>query len=236
MTGAEENTTDRTKALRADSGAQRRLGDVMRIIDISVPVTTGMFRFPRDDHVKVSVTEEGTYEKVNCRTSRIIMGSHSGTHIDAPMHMIPGGTPIEQVPLQDLVGRARVLRIRKAPREEIGADCVDPGVIDEPRVILDTGWYRHWGKEDYYEEFPKVTEGFAELLVKRKVKVVVVDLPLSSEVHDIILGSGGCQVENVIGLDQITADKVELIALPIRIIGIDAAPARVVVIEKDGPE
>lgn len=203
----------------------------MKLIDISVPVTTGMFRFPRPDHVTVSVTEEGTYEEVDCRTSRIVMGSHSGTHIDAPMHMIKEGQSIDEVPLENLVGKARVLRIRKGPGEEIGPDSVDPALLDEPRIILDTGWHEHWGKDDYYQDYPRVTEGFANLLVEKGVKVVVVDLPLTLEIHNIILGSGGCQVENVVGLDQITADKVELVALPLRIQGIDAAPARVIVIE-----
>ncbi len=204
----------------------------MRIVDISVPVTTGMFRFPRPDHVTVKTTEEGTYEKVDCRTSRIVMGSHSGTHIDAPMHMIRDGLPIDEVPLENLIGPARVLRLHREPGESIESDDIDPDMLDEKRIILDTGWYSHWGKDDYYEDFPRVTEGFARQLVNAGVKAVVVDLPLTLDIHDVILGSGACQIENVIGLDRIKEDKVRLIALPLRIRGIDAAPARVVVLEE----
>jgi arylformamidase len=76
-----------------------------------------------------------------------------------------------------------------------------------------------------------VTAGFADLLVGQGVKCIVVDLPLTLDVHNAFLGLGACQVENVIGLDRIRDDKVMLIALPLKIVGIDAAPARVVVIE-----
>ncbi len=202
-----------------------------RIIDISVPVTTGMFRFPRPDHVAVSITEEGTYEKVRCRTSRILMGSHSGTHVDAPMHVIRNGLPVDQVPLDALVGPARVLRIKAAPKQVIGREAVEAGLIDERRIILDTGWHRKWATDAYYAECPKVDEGFAELLVERGVRCLVTDVPLSLEVHNIVLGSGCCQVENVVGLDQVKSDKVYLVALPLRISGVDAAPARAIVIE-----
>ena len=203
----------------------------MRFIDLTVPVTSNMFRFPRPDHVAVSITEEGRYEDVDCRTSRILMGSHSGTHIDAPMHMLQGAETIDEVPLENLVGPARVLRLQVGRGGLIDENVLDPDLIDEKRIILDTGWYANWGTDHYYSDFPVVTTGFAELLVERGVKCIVVDLPMTLEVHHAFLGSGVCQVENVIGLDQIRDDRVMLIALPLRIEGIDAAPARVVVIE-----
>lgn len=203
----------------------------MRFIDLTVPVESGMFRFPRPDHVTVSITEEGKYEDVDCRTSRILMGSHSGTHIDAPMHMIEGAETIDNVPLDYLVGPARVLRMDVGRGETIDENSVDPDLIDEKRIIMDTGWHANWGTGQFYSEFPVVTTGFADLLTGRGVRCIVVDLPLTLDVHNAFLGSGACQVENVIGLDRIRDDKVMLIALPLKIVGIDAAPARVVVIE-----
>jgi arylformamidase len=204
----------------------------MRIVDISVPVTSGMFRFPRPDHVTVSITEEGTYDEVDCRTSRIVMGSHSGTHIDAPMHMYSDGASIDRVPLSDLVGPARVIRVKAGPGSSLDVDSIDPELLDEPRVILDSGWYTRWATEDYYRDFPVLTPGLAKHMVGKGIRCVVVDLPLSLEVHNIILGAGGCQVENVVGLDQIKGDRVTLVALPLKIAGIDAAPARVIVLEE----
>lgn len=191
-----------------------------------------MFRFPRPDHVTVSITEEGTYDEVDCRTSRIVMGSHSGTHIDAPMHMYRDGASIDRVPLSNLVGPARVIRVKARPGDSIDVDSIDPELLDEPRVILDSGWYTRWATEDYYRDFPVLTPGLAKLMVGKGIRCVVVDLPLSLEVHNIILGAGGCQVENVVGLDQIRGDRVTLVALPLKIAGIDAAPARVIVLEE----
>jgi len=219
------------KILKSHVSCWRELMPQVRIIDISVPVETGMFRFPRPDHVIVSITGEGTYDKVKCRTSRILMGSHSGTHVDAPMHVLKNGLPVDRIALDALVGRARVLRIRAAPRQSIDRGAVDAGLIDEPRIILDTGWHRNWATDAYYADSPRVTEGFARLLVEKGVRCLVTDVPLSLEVHGIVLGSGCCQVENVVGLDQIKSDKVHLVALPLKIKGIDGAPARVIVIE-----
>ena len=203
----------------------------MRLIDISVPVTSEMFRFPRPDHVVVSISEEGRYEDVDCRTSKIVMGSHSGTHIDAPMHMIRGSMAIDQVPLENLIGPARVLRLDVGSGDVIDENAIDPGLLDERRIILDTGWYENWGTDRYYSDFPLVTAGFAELLVDSGVVCIVVDLPLTLEVHNIFLGAGACQVENVVNLDEIREDRVMLVAMPLKIVGIDAAPARVAVIE-----
>jgi arylformamidase len=135
------------------------------------------------------------------------------------------------VPLEDLVGTARVLRIRCRPGETIEADSIDLDLLDEHRVILDSGWHSEWGSERYYRDFPVVSPELARSLVERSVRCLVVDLPLTLEVHEIMLGAGACQVENVINLNRIRADKVELIALPLRIVGIDAAPARVIVME-----
>jgi arylformamidase len=145
--------------------------------------------------------------------------------------MVRGGLTVDRIPLGDLVGPAEVVRIRKGPGDRIDSESLDPSGLEEPRVILDTGWHKHWGKNDYYKDFPRVTEDLADLLVERGVRCLVVDLPLTLEVHNIMLGSGACLVENVVGLDQVTADRVKLVALPLRIEGIEAAPARVIVIE-----
>ncbi len=219
------------KILKSHVHRWRGLMPRVRIIDISVPVETGMFRFPRPDHVIVSITEEGTYDKVKCRTSRILMGSHSGTHVDAPMHVLRNGLPVDRIALDALVGRARVLRIRATPEQSIGREAVEARLIDEPRIILDTGWHGKWATDAYYANSPKVTEGFARLLVEKGVRCLVTDVPLSLEVHSIVLGSGCCQVENVVGLDQVKSDKVYLVALPLKIKGVDGAPARVIVVE-----
>jgi len=203
----------------------------MRIVDISIPLETGMFKFPRPDHVTVSISAEGTYEEVACRTSRLVLGSHSGTHVDAPMHMIEGADPIDQVPLDYVFGPAQVLRIPAGPKEVIDVDRLQDTELTEKRVILNTGWHKQWGSDRFYREYPVATDEFARALVDGGVRCIVVDLPVSVSFHKIVLGAGGCLVENVANLDDISSDKVLLVALPIKAIGIDAAPARVVVVE-----
>ena len=203
----------------------------MRIVHISVPLETGMFKFPRPDHVTVSVTEEGTYEKVACRTSRLVLGSHSGTHVDAPMHMIKGAEPIDQVKLEYLFGPAQVLRIPAAPREIIDKDRLKDIDVREPRVILNTGWHKQWGQSRFYEDYPRATDEFAHALVDDGVRCIIVDLPVSASFHKIVFRVGGCLIENVANLDEIKSERILLVAFPIKAVGIDAAPARVVVVE-----
>src|SRR5262245_56926301 len=80
-------------------------------LDISVPIYAGMVHFPNDPSIEIDTITHVERGDI-CTVSALKMGSHTGTHIDAPIHFLPGGAGAEEIPLENLVGRARVIEIK----------------------------------------------------------------------------------------------------------------------------
>ncbi len=220
----------------------------MRIIDLSYPIHEGMTTFPVHWHPVVEITQLARHGIENRETRKIIMGTHCGTHIDAPRHFIPGGPTVETIPLDWLVGPARVLDMTPVtqPKQEFGVKDFQDRLGDEKptRLILRFDWSDHWGNMKYYTEQPYITEEAAQWLVDRGVRVLAMDTPQvdspdngrtgpkDSPNHKIMLGAGVVFVEYCTNLRQISRPEVELVVLPLNILGSDGAPARVIAIER----
>src|SRR5215471_14142978 len=80
-------------------------------LDASVPIYTGMVHFPNDPSIEIDTITHVERGDI-CTVSRMTMGTHTGTHIDAPIHFLPGGAGAEEIPLDNLIGPARVIEIR----------------------------------------------------------------------------------------------------------------------------
>ncbi len=220
----------------------------MRIIDLSYPIHEGMTTFPVQWHPVVEITQLGRFGIENRETRKITLGTHCGTHIDAPRHFIPGGPTVEQIPLGWLVGPARVLDFTPVtqPKQEFGvADFERLLGNDRPeRLILRFDWSDHWGTMKYYTDQPYITEEAGHWLVERGVRVLAMDTPQvdspdngrtgpkDSPLHKIMLAAGVVFVEYCTNLRQLTLSEVELVVLPLNILGSDGAPARVIAIER----
>jgi arylformamidase len=214
------------------------------LIDLSVPIVHG------DGRLGLQVGFETTfkYEEVNWQGSSFRMFCHYGSHVDAPNHFIRDGKGIDQVPLGNLIGPAAVIELSDhGERKGIAGDTLeDRGrhVRRSDIAILRTGWTdRSWGTDAFWKTGPYLTPGGADWLVERGVKAVVYDFAEEfvvrnpgfrgedCEVHHKILGSGIYNIEYVRHLGKIGAPRVTLIAFPLRLVGLDGAPARVVAIE-----
>ena len=209
-----------------------------RMTDLSHFVQAGMPVFPGDptpEFVRVSEIQDKGY-----RLTRIVMGSHTGTHIDAPSHMLAGGAPVDKVPLDRLMGDAVVLDVTQMkPGEGIFPRDMP---LDEVRqgdmVLLCTGMGAHWGDARYLTNYPYLEVEGARALLERGVKAVGIDW-LSIEryggvghpVHDLLLSRGVPIIESLANLDGIKGRRVSLICLPLKLKGIDGAPARAVAFE-----
>ena len=176
-------------------------------------------------------------------SSRLEMSAHTATHIDAPLHFIPGGLTIDNIPLTRLAGTGRILDLREAPRNEC---VIDPtffqeatsGIQPDEIVVLHTGIWRDFGKERFTADMPVLSLESTELLLSKKIAALATDCisvdPLRSldQVnHRLILGAGIPIIEGVSNLDQLNENPVFLLALPLKLVGREAAPARVVAIE-----
>jgi arylformamidase len=164
------------------------------------------------------------------------MGAHSGTHIDAPMHFIRDGAPIDRVPLDRLIGPAQVIDIPDAVQSIDAAELNRHKWKGASRVIFRTrssqrGWMH---SPMFHRDFAYIAPDAAQLLADAGVVLVGIDY-LSAEqfaapapmTHRILLGKGIPIVEGL-ALERVPPGDYDLIVLPIKVGGHEAAPARAV--------
>lgn len=157
-------------------------------------------------------------------------GLHVGTHLDAPLHMIENGKMIDQLSLDRLIGSGKA--IRALDRMEIDVDLLKKTNIESGDIVLiQTNHDRHWNTDKYYNDYPILTEAFAQQLVDLKVKLVGLDTPSPDKapypIHKILLKHGILIIENLTNLDQLPEEDLTIFALPAKLTA-DAAPVRVI--------
>jgi len=207
------------------------------MIDLSFPIAEGMFRFPREYHPEVRVEVIGTYEEHRCQVRRLTLGTHTGTHVDAPRHFFPQGATIDSIPLDMLLTEAVLFDAPGAPGTVIGRQHVPAGGAPPAgelqagqTAMLRTGWWRRWGA-DFYDNPPRLEAAAAAGLLDAGAVAIAVDFPVGIDIHELVLGRGKLLIENICRLDEIQARRFWLLALPLRISDGDGAPARVVAVE-----
>jgi kynurenine formamidase len=206
-----------------------------RMRDLSHPIRSRMQVYPGDPGVDLAPALE--LERDGAAVTALHLGSHTGTHVDAPAHTIPGGRTMDRVALEELVGEALVIRVAGLDdRATIGVDELGELPVRVPAiVVIDTGWAAHFGSERALRH-PALGVEAARLLVERGMRVLGVDT-LSPDptdaagttefpVHEVVLGSDGLIVENLTGLDGLPP-RVRIGVFPLRLAG-DGAPARAV--------
>jgi arylformamidase len=196
----------------------------MEIIDISVPIRPGMPTYPGDPTVtleRVKALADG--DGVNL--SRVDLGAHTGTHVDAPLHFIDGAEATETLPLDALVGPARVLDLTAAKR--LDAAAFD-GVELAERVLLKTSNSELWARGTFAEDALQLDGGAAQVLVGGGVRLVGIDyLSIGDhDAHRVLLGAGVVPVEGL-DLRGVEPGDYDLICAPLKLVGSDGAPARV---------
>lgn len=205
-----------------------------RAIDISVPNGPGQHVYPGDPEPHVEHVHRIVDGKA-ANVSLLVLGSHTGTHVDAPYHFIDGAARLGDVALDRMVGEAVVLDLRgrtAVDRAALAAAPVGAGDI----VLLRTDNSERWARPEFQRDFTYVTEDAAHWLVERGVRAIGMDY-LSIErfgstdfpVHHILLGAGVFVIE---GLDLRAADpgRYLLVCLPLKFPGLDGAPARAVLL------
>ena len=202
-------------------------------IDVSIPMRSGMVRWPDNPPVEIERTLDMKRGDV-ANVSRISLGSHTGTHMDAPLHFVRSGEGLDLMPLDATVGKARVIGIEdpvSVKREELEAHGIGRG----ERVLFKTrNSARRWWTEDFMEDFVYVSEGAALYLAERGVRTVGVDyLSVGGfhedgvETHKALLGAGIWVIEGLY-LFEVEPGEHELICLPLKVEDGDGAPARAV--------
>ena len=229
----------------------------MQIIDLSHTIHDGIQIFPGDP--SPSIRRGLTHEDDYCHVDVLTLGSHTGTHIDAPFHFLKNGKKIDEFPVQRFIGDGILIDVSaKSDR-----DLIEPGdiasyeneIVEGDFVIFRTGRDKYFGTPRYYSH-PYLSAGVARLLVEIGVALVATDalnvdptyfgnpdsdsslkkLPDEKEygypVHDILLGHDVLIVENLCNLDKVTLTKGVYSFLPLKLKGSDGSPIRAVFIAK----
>jgi arylformamidase len=208
----------------------------MRFIDITVPISANVPIFPGDPKAEVELwksIEAGDAANV----TMLRFGAHTATHVDAPVHFIPGGSRVDQMPLESLIGNAMVVEI--APdQESISVDLVDrlkPGV---ERVLFKTRNSDFWSdtSKGFRTDFVYIEPDAASMLANQGIKLVGIDYLSVEKFHSghydthLRLLSKGVVIIEGLDLRNVAAGEYELICLPLKIAAGtgDGAPARAV--------
>ena len=205
----------------------------MLIIDITTPILSGMRNWPGDPEVSLEpVLSLAAGDGAN--VSRLSLGTHTATHVDAPSHLLQGGETADQVDPSALVGPCRVVDVESGALE---GDDLEPLALSTKRLLL-KGRASNGGAEPYDPPFPALSPGAARLLVANGVILVGTEAPSVDPVeaeslpaHRILLEAEVVIVEGL-DLSEVSPGAYELVCLPLRIVGADGSPARAILLSQ----
>lgn len=210
----------------------------MKIIDLSHPLTSGMPVYPGDP--QVTITPVLNIHDDGAAVARVELGTHTGTHLDAPAHSVVGGRTVEQLDLKLLDGAAYILHLKKGrtePLQDTQLNASDfqqlPGRL--PNIVcVATGWDQHFHTV-LREHHPYLGLELAQELWHRGARVLGVDTlspdptsePSAFPIHEFWLGNDGVIVENLRGLTPLP-HQLNVTILPLPLAGLDGSPVRAV--------
>jgi len=202
----------------------------MKYIDLTHTFTDNMPVFPGDP--KATLEQVAFIEKDTYNDHKLTSIMHVGTHMDAPLHMVANGKYIDDITLDNCFGNGVLLDVR-------GKNLIDATVLKEKEitkdsiVLLYTGFGEKYRTSDYFNEYPEITEDFAQKMVDLGIKIIGMDTLGPDHdapwiAHTTFLKHEILILENLANLDQLlTVNEFEIIALPAKFHA-DAAPVRVV--------
>lgn len=217
----------------------------MKIYDLTFEIETGMPTCGTAWHQAVDVSPMGTIETVGRNTHKIVLGSHSGTHMDAPYHFVKNGTTMENLDIDLMWGSVTVVDFREKGRGDVVSLKDVKKITISERLLFVFGWYHHWKTERYYDGFPYFEIDAVEYLVRKGMKVMALDTPSpdptnaiavteegDSPNHKILLEHKVLLIEYLNNTDVLVGGKAyEMVSLPLKIKGVDGSPARVLIRE-----
>ena len=206
-----------------------------RIYDISTPVRNGGVVYPGNPRIRIE-QQQAISRGAGANVSAVAFGSHTGTHVDAAKHFFDDGQTVDQIPLDRLVGPAIVLSFADDLMSIGAADLAQQDLGSHTRVLLRTRNSSLLGRSDFVKDFTYLAPDGAEHLVQRGVGLVGIDYLSIEQFHsghhrthltllekDIVIVEG-------LDLTEVPSGEYQLICLPLRLAGLDGAPARAVLV------
>jgi kynurenine formamidase len=208
----------------------------MKIIDLTHTIVADMPVYPGTP--KPAITPACSMDQDGFTETRLDFSSHTGTHVDAPLHLIPTGAGLDQLPLSQFFGLAVKLDVSGYAGQEIPLDYISAfadKLETSEFLVLHSGWDQKWHSEEYFTNFPVLSREAAEYLAALPLQGVGVDM-LSVDavsqaglpVHHLLLGAGKIIIENLCNLAEIHGDRFLLCVLPLKYASADGSPVRAV--------
>lgn len=206
------------------------------LIDLTHPIHEDMPVYPGTEQPVIStgcsIEQDGFLEK------KITFYSHTGTHMDAPAHLIKGGKYLDQYDISRFYGSAIVVHLELNEDKSIDLGVLNPVENQLKNIdflLIHTGWSRYWGTDDYFANFPVLTPEAAEWMAGIGLKGIGFDVISADSadtrtypIHKILLGSDMVIVENLANLDQLHEGAFEFSCFPLHFQQADGSPIRAV--------
>jgi arylformamidase len=211
----------------------------MRIFDVSVSISPQMPVWTGDPPVQIErVASINKGDPANL--TRLSLGAHTGTHVDAPYHFFEKGLKVDQLPLSTFIGSAHVLEVHPGERTITATDLGSlglPSTVQRLLIKTDNSYLWEGGLLEFEKDFIHLGHDAARWIVRRGIKLIGVDyLSVDSfdsgdkVAHHTLLEAGVVIVEGL-NLSHVAQGVYQLYCLPLRIADSDGAPARVVLIK-----
>lgn len=210
----------------------------MTVVDLSHFITESMPVYPGTEAPRIvdacTVAQNGFAEKL------LSFFSHTGTHIDAPGHVLAGAATLDDLAVAHFIGPGCVLDVsnRNGERIEVGdLENQEERIAAAEFVLLHSGWPKYWGVPGYFAAYPVLTEAAARWLARFDLKGIGVDTisvdevdSASLAVHRAFFAKSMVIIENLVNLETLIGKKFTFSCLPLKITGGDGSPVRAVAI------
>lgn len=194
------------------------------IVDLTQPLSADTPVIPGDP--KVSVECVCTIDNDACEVRKIVVGSHTGTHVDAPAHMLTGGRKLDSYTAEDFVAIAAVVHVPGVSQITLKEL---PDTTGCQAVLFDTGFV-YPSQDSLPDTYPTLSPEVARELVSRQIRIIGIDTPGPDlpphHVHHMLFEADMLIVENLTNLRDLPA-QCKITVAPLKLIDAEAAPCRV---------
>ena len=181
-----------------------------------------------------------SFDKTGFLEKKITFYSHTGTHVDAPAHIIPGSKTLNQFPVDHFYGDAFLLHMDHQKKQSIGVDHLEryqDRIQQVDFLLIHTGASKYWGTENYFSHYPVLSLEAATWLSAYALKGVGLDTISADKadtkgfsVHTVLLHSNTIIIENITNLEKIPCDQFVFACFPLSVVDADGSPVRAVAI------
>ena len=213
----------------------------MTIIDLSHSISENMPVYPGTEppviRIGCSISEDGFLER------EISMFSHTGTHMDAPAHLLEEGATLDRFPVAQFFGKAFILRCDDGQGPEIKLQQLlahEKSLKQVDFLLLQTGWSHYWGEGKYFSGYPVLSQEAAEFLGDLPLKGIGVDTisvdgidSVLFPVHMALLKKNIVLIENLTNLQAVPGAFCTFACFPLKFVSADGSPVRAVAVLED---